>query len=472
MKDRLPALAAAARELFALADADALDACVISAIHEVAGGAASIEPLQSESFDDPLIAQARADAGSAVSTDGSRIVLLIGGTLVISVRAVQTTFMSDDLLAVELLAQYYAKARHGASLVGELDEQRNTVLELNQIKTDLIAMLAHDFKGPLTNILGYADLTSEVGEVNEHQQEYLESIKRAALRLSDLATDTLALSRLERNEVDLRNENVDLADLLQEVATANDRRRTDLDIEGKPVVRGDARRLRQVFYNLVENAIKYSPNGDAVKVRGFCEGNDAIVEVVDRGIGIPQSDVERIFDRFARGSNARRTGVSGTGFGLFLAKQIVELHGGRITVASREDRGSTFRVVLPLAGHEHFALPLRVAVLERRTESRSFIAHALREAGLRARLVHSLEALLGAERFEVDRIVVDTDGIPLDPKQRGALQHFALVHNAHLVFVGSNPPTLSGTRFLRKPYLMRELLAAVQATYSMRTGTE
>lgn len=449
---RLVRLGAAARELFGVLEMEVLIKHLEESVRDLTGARARV------------CGAADAETGS-LSEDGRRARVVTANGFAVDVTAAKNaTLRENDLLVVQLLAQYFGVAAQNVALVGEIEEQRNAVLELNQVKTDLIAMLAHDFKGPLTNILGYADLAGEIGDLNADQQEYLESIKRAALRLADLATDTLALSRLERNEIDLSGEDVDLAALLKTVAEAeDDQREIRLEVRGAAAVHGDARRLRQVFYNLLENAIKYSPGGQAVCVSIASQGGEAFVEVSDRGIGIPAKDLRRIFERFARGTNARKMRIPGTGFGLFLADQIVRMHGGHIEVESEEGTGSTFRVVLPLAGTGNLTRALRVAILERRSEARSFIAHALREAGFRARVAASLDAI-GNGGYDVDRIVVDVDTTPLQVEHAQTLRALRNERNVGVVLVGAQPPEeAAGFAFIRKPYLMRDLLAAVQS---------
>lgn len=466
---RLMALGRAARSLFGALELRELERRLDAAVREMCGASAAVYVLDSEHSPDPLLLRAHTGHRSITDDSQRRIVVPAGSSYVIDVRRAHP-LKPADVTIVELLAQYFAVAAHNASLVAEIEEQRNAVLELNQVKSDLIAMLAHDFKGPLTNILGYADLTSEMGDLNEHQHEYIDAIRRAALRLADLATDTLAMSRLERNEIDLSTEPLDLAQLLREVAEGTNRGQVEIHIESDPPLHGDVRRLRQVFYNLIENAIKYSPNGAPVTIRVFERDGDAAVEITDCGIGIPQKDLARVFDRFSRASNARRMRISGTGFGLFLAHQIVEMHGGRIEVESQEGRGSVFRVLLPLGGQESHARPLRVAVVEAHSEARSFITHALREAGLRTRLVPTAEALLEEDIFETDRIVVDLAAVNMNEELVHKLEAFARAHGAHIVVVGSDPPAFGDAQIIHKPYLMRDLVAAVQSPVTTRPG--
>jgi K+-sensing histidine kinase KdpD len=325
-------------------------------------------------------------------------------------------------------------------------------LELNQVKSDLIAMLAHDFKSPLTSIVGFTELAMELGEINSDQREYLESVKRLALRLADLASDTLAFSHLERNEIDLTLGDVDLDAMARETAALfADQRQVSVSSGGDVVVYDDANRLRQVLYNLVENAIKYSGDGQAVGVNVMGGQERVRVQVVDRGIGIPGEELSSVFGRFSRASNARKLQISGTGFGLYLARQIVDLHGGTISVQSAEGEGSTFTVDLPRRGAAWHEAPLSIAVLEAQRESRSFIAHALREAGLRVQTHHSIEDLLRRLEMErVDRLVIDYDDIAL------SAEHIAALETAQEHYGFAIVP-------VEKPFLVQDLLNAIRS---------
>jgi CheY-like chemotaxis protein/anti-sigma regulatory factor (Ser/Thr protein kinase) len=324
-------------------------------------------------------------------------------------------------------------------------------------------MLAHDYKGPLTSIVGFVDLAMELGEVNDSQRDYLESVKRTALRLSDLATDTLAVSRLERNEIELHPEDVDAIALAEDVAAAFSEER-DVRVTARCAdarVRGDARRLRQVLHSIVDNAIKYSPSGPPVDVSVERAAQAVLVQVRDRGIGIPPEDVGQIFSRFSRASNARSLRIHGAGLGLYLARQIVELHGGSITVQSVLDSGSTFTVELPIEAARR-PQPLRIAVLDKEPESRSFLAHSLREAGLRVRVFAGVpDAIEALSSSAFDRLVVDVDEMPLTAAQIAEIEREQRRTGFGIVALGIGGTNLfARAASLTKPFLIQDLLAA------------
>lgn len=456
---RLLLLTSAARQIFGALDVRTLIARIEEAVRDLVGGTARVHriPAPPATFEDALLARAAATRGHVADESRFRAAASAASTgppaYVLEVRAGSgRTLRAADLFMLDLLAEYLGVAARNASLVEELDERRSGILELNQVKTDLIAMLAHDFKSPLTSIVGFTELAMELGPVNADQREYLESVKRIALRLADLASDTLAFSRLERNEIDLSLQETDVAAMVTEVAQSlEDQREVRVSASGPAVVRADGHRLRQVVYNLIENAIKYSPGGEPVEVKVRASAGRVKIAVTDRGIGIPKKDLPSVFGRFSRASNARKLQIAGTGFGLYLARQIVELHGGTITVTTTEGKGSTFTVDLPVAAAIPAEQPLHVLVAEGEREARSFVAHALREAGFRVRLAHTAEeALEMLSQEPVDRIVVDWDEMAFTAEQAQRIED--LQKNGALRIVP-----------LVKPFLVQDLISAIRS---------
>jgi len=425
--DRLLALTRAARRLFTALDTHSLITTVREVISALIGlqarvlavrddgASVVIEELGVVNWDsakmDAPVAKAAAEKIRFLEDEGTRAVAYAGrfgeATYVIEIHAQQSrSLRNTDLFVFDLIAEYFTVAARNVSLYHELDERRSAVLELNQTKSDLITMLAHDFRGPLTSIVGFADLTTEVGDVNEEQVEFLDTIKKSAMQLSDLATDTLTLSRLERNEVALTLNEVDVADLVRSIVHhMSDRRHVELSVLGDANVTGDDERLRQVFANLIDNAIKYSPDAADPQIRVEGKPEHVIVTVRDFGIGIPPGELSRVFDRFSRASNARKMRISGTGFGLFLTKQLVQLHGGTIAVESEEGKGSTFTVTLPRRVDRR-AAPRTIALLDPDRE-RSFLAYGLQEAGYRVITASALEEVLAiADAQTVDVLII------------------------------------------------------------------
>jgi signal transduction histidine kinase len=282
-----------------------------------------------------------------------------------------------------------------AASIDELERQRASVLQLNQLKNDLIAVLAHDIKGPLTSIAGFAELLEEGFLEGPAATDAAHTIRINAQRLAVLANDVLALSRVEHGELEIADERVDLADLIHSVARAyrSERNIRITTAQEHAVVRGDAERLRQVFDNLFGNAIKYSPDGSPIEVTLDAVGDTFRISVRDYGIGIPSEDLPKLFGRFVRGANARRAKIPGTGIGLFIVRMIVERHGGTVDVKSVLDESSTFSVVLPSFDARVSRRPMRVAIVSGDSEMRRFAAYELRARGYRVRECDTLEDL-------------------------------------------------------------------------------
>ncbi|HTA39074.1 MAG TPA: ATP-binding protein [Candidatus Acidoferrales bacterium] len=480
--DRLLALAQAARRLFTVFDARQLVAVVKDVARELLGAevrvlaarpsGASIEvdqlggDVSIPETPDPDVAAALAKRGRIVGAGQTSAIIYAGqfgdGRYVLEVCAPGgRPLRNTDLFMLDLIAEYFAVAARNVALYHELDERRSAVLELSQTKSDLIAMLAHDFRGPLTSIVGYADLIPEVAKLEEEPLEYLDAIKRAALQLSELASDTLTFSRLERNEVALQLADVDLATLVAEIVEQYaDRRDVEVKVSGDARVIGDEQRLRQVFANLIDNAIKYTP-GDAkpsVVVDG--DGSAVTVTLQDRGIGIPAAELSTIFDRFSRASNARKLNISGTGFGLFLAKQLVQLHGGTIAVESQEGNGSAFVVTIPRRVARASA-PRTVVVLDAERDA-SFLAYGLREGGYRVRPAATIDELAAiADAESIDAVVVNID--PLSRDQAARLRAFAGKRGVPIVTVASeNAARLGASATVPRPVLAGDVMAALE----------
>jgi len=357
----------------------------------------------------------------------------------------------------------YAVERHElaerlAASVEELERQRASVLQLNQLKNDLIAVLAHDIKGPLTSIVGFAELLEEGYLEGDAGRDAAKTIRTNAQRLATLANDVLALSRIEHGELEIADEQVDLVELLAGLVEthAGERAITFTKNVDKALVRGDAERLRQVFDNLLRNAIKYSPGGEPVDVALDADGERYDVEIRDRGMGIPAEELPRLFARFSRASNARRAKIAGTGIGLFIVKMIVERHGGTIAVQSAVGEGSTFTASLPTLEAPISQNAMRATIVTADPEFSRFAAYELRARGYRVRECASAADLLQADIRTGDTVIVDAGGV--SPQEvRSWLRAGVTVRLVGIDADASN----DWDAHLYKPFLVTDLLKAV-----------
>ena len=228
---------------------------------------------------------------------------------------------------------------------------------LERVRRDFVANVSHEFKTPLTAIQGFAEtLLSGALEDKANRKRFTEIIREQALRLTRLTDDLLKLSRIEAGQLELERGPVNVAALVHGCVEPARLKAEESGLlilvslpEDLPPVRGDAGQLGEVLQNLLDNALQYTPRGGQVKVMAQRTGNDVTFSVTDTGIGIPQSDLERIFERFYRVDAARSREAGGTGLGLSIARHIVDAHGGRIWVESAIGQGSRFHFSIPLA---------------------------------------------------------------------------------------------------------------------------
>lgn len=251
-------------------------------------------------------------------------------------------------------AQLFAQAEQRAA---ELEIANRHLQDLARRKTQFVQNTSHELRTPLTFLRGYLEMfqNDELGPLSEEQKSAIDLLNRKCQQLVDLVNDITSLIDIELRAKDIKS--VNLVDLVAYSVSAQDRRCQQAGIavetqwpDDPVIVKGDQHRLTQVFNHLLDNAIKFSPNGGRVQVRIWSEQDDACVSVADQGIGILPEEQNLIFDLFYQvdGSTTRR--FEGTGLGLAIVKETVEAHRGRVQVNSSgiEGEGSTFTVVLPL----------------------------------------------------------------------------------------------------------------------------
>jgi two-component system phosphate regulon sensor histidine kinase PhoR len=229
---------------------------------------------------------------------------------------------------------------------------------LESVRRDFVANVGHELRTPLASIKGFAETLRE-GAMNDpvHAAEFLSTIEEHADRMSKLVDDLLDLAAIESGHRMPRFEAVEIGPMCAEVARelspqaeAAGVRIELLPTEGLPPVRADRDQLRQILVNLVSNAIKYNEQGGLVELSAERRDSGMRVTVRDTGVGIPDADLPRVFERFYRVDKARSRDAGGTGLGLSIVKHLVEAHGGQVSVESRQPGGSAFRFTLPAAG--------------------------------------------------------------------------------------------------------------------------
>jgi len=233
--------------------------------------------------------------------------------------------------------------------------------KLERVRRDIVANVSHEFKTPLTAIQGFAE-TLLAGAVDDPQNRgrFLGIILEHSRRLARLTDDLLKLSKMDADRLEIEIRRLGVAQLMESCLETAQRRAAEKDIrisvnypQQIPDIAGDRRLLTEVLQNLLDNATQYTAPGGQIMVSVEPNADEVVISVADTGIGIPQSDQPRIFERFYRVDVARSREVGGTGLGLSIAKHLVEIHGGRIWVDSEVGQGSQFHFTVPIFEAEH-----------------------------------------------------------------------------------------------------------------------
>ncbi len=264
--------------------------------------------------------------------------------------------MFQDVTEQWLLLHHVDQAyRQLSARVRRLEEVNERLREQSRARSFFLATLSHELRAPLNSILGFCDLLLEetFGPLNERQRSFLADMYRSAQHLLELLSTVLDIARVDANRVQLQIDTIEVADLLEEIKGLTrgmarvKKQKVETEVRGEDVwILADEQQAKQILINLVSNALKYSPEGSAVRIEAQEIGDMVEFAVKDEGPGIPPEDRERIFDEFHRLA-IHEKGEKGFGLGLALVKRFVELHGGKVWVESEVGKGSTFYFTLP-----------------------------------------------------------------------------------------------------------------------------
>lgn len=243
--------------------------------------------------------------------------------------------------------------KNGGTVVVLADITEQTRLE--RARREFVANVSHELRTPITTIKSYAETILDMAEEETPETGFIKVIEQEADRMTRIVTDLLTLSKLDNSTKVMEKKVFDLSDLVRSVVDKlkinanNQGLMIDFESEGDTTsFYGDKDRMEQVITNIISNAVKYTPSGGRIKVTSGGRYTEAYVKVSDNGIGIPEKDLPRIFERFYRVDKARSRESGGTGLGLAIAKELVELHGGRIKLESREGKGTTVTITIPM----------------------------------------------------------------------------------------------------------------------------
>ena len=292
-------------------------------------------------------------------------------------------------IATGTLRQHYFAATVASVRAGETSgavivlHDITELRKLERIRRDFVANVSHEFRTPLTAIQGFSE-TLLGGAMNDPQnrERFLGIILEHARRLARLTEDLLRLSQMDADRLELELRSVNVKQLIESCYETASHRAAEKELEVSldlpthlPDVSGDARRLQEVLQNLLDNAIQYTLPGGKIVLSADTKNEEVILTVSDTGIGIPQADQPRIFERFYRVDVARSREAGGTGLGLAIAKHLIEGHGGRIWVESEVGIGSKFHVSVPLFDPERAAPRATAAAGGSARAGRSFPAN-------------------------------------------------------------------------------------------------
>jgi signal transduction histidine kinase len=290
--------------------------------------------------------------GAAYPDSGWRGAFVI--TTVAAITGLMVQRLIDDTRGRAVLLQEHSDSLTRVS--AQLAAQNERLLELDRLKDEFVATASHELRTPLTSLSGYLEMSLDPAEgpLSPTRESHLRIVQRNADRLAVLVDQLLFLARADSHPLELDRQPVDLTEILSEAAEtarpAADAKNVTLQVDGDPLpgVLADRPQLLRVVDNLVANAIKFTPDGGPVGLAARREGDAAILEVTDTGLGIPRAEQPDLFNRFFRGTNAIEKAIPGSGLGLAISQVIAEAHGGTIRVESTPGAGSTFRLALPL----------------------------------------------------------------------------------------------------------------------------
>ncbi|MCL4269531.1 MAG: response regulator [Anaerolineales bacterium] len=268
-------------------------------------------------------------------------------------QEMENYFTLEQLLLLQAIASQAAIAIENVRLYENVTQEQK---RLERVKNEFIATASHDLKNPIMSISGYSDLLSKAGPLNSQQQDFVGYIQSSARNMLELVQNMLQLTEIDLQQMEDRLETLEpvklLVETINEFQIMAQEKNLSLELRGEDthiLIEGNPLQIRQVYSNLIGNAIKYTPAGGSVVISIQRLDQTLEVQIQDTGYGIPAADLPFIFDRFYRVRSGKASDIEGNGLGLAIVKSIVERHKGKIMVQSEMERGSTFCVSLPIS---------------------------------------------------------------------------------------------------------------------------
>jgi PAS domain S-box-containing protein len=367
-EQRFHAIWNAAADAMALSNADGIVVATNPAYYDLYGY--TPEQVLGQSFAIIFPADQRSQAvaqyialfqqGTGIAGYESTIRTADGSERIVESRATFITLDSSQTVLLSIIRDITDRKRLEAERDQLMEREHAARIEAEaalHIRDQFLTVAAHELKNPLAVLQGYTEvLHRRAGHeqtLSERDQRILGVITAQAKRLHGLIDSLLDIGRIQAGGFRVERKPMNLCDLIRELVDemqpALEQHTIQLECEADVlIVAGDTSRLAQVMHNLVQNAVKYSPSGGLVRVHVYRQDDRAYLAVSDQGIGIPEAAQADLFRQFYRATNVEEQQIQGMGIGLYVVKEIVTLHGGEITVVSREGEGSTFTVSLPL----------------------------------------------------------------------------------------------------------------------------
>ena len=334
--------------------------------------------------------------------------------------AAQTAIALDNAALVESLQRAHADLTQQKQAEVASRQAREEAERANRTKSEFLSRMSHELRTPLNAIIGFSDLLLERigGDLTAKQEEFLRDIRDSGAHLLTLINDVLDISKIEAGRMELTLADTDVAEVVESALTTlrplvgqkHLDVSTTLDPRG-PVVRADKVRLKQILYNLLSNAAKFTPEGGQIRVESHRVNDELELAVVDTGPGIAPADQAKLFQEFTQLQAPQPAGQPGTGLGLALVKRLTELHGGRVWLESEVGKGSRFIVRLPIAAGSEVAGegsgPI-VMIVEDDPATQRLFRHYLSDAGYRtAAITDGPEVVAGVKTVRPAVICLD-----------------------------------------------------------------
>jgi signal transduction histidine kinase/DNA-binding response OmpR family regulator len=415
--------------------------------------------------------------GLVTSSRSEVAVPILWGDEVVAVLNVERDmaggFTPSEVITLETLADGIAIMMRNAELYQALERTNAKLVELDRMKSELVNIVAHDFRAPLAGVLGHAELLEWRPDAPRADRlEQARSIIHAATHMANLVEKTLKTNRLETGQFPFDFGVVDLSAVAREVVGRMPARAMHplvAEIPEDPVpCWADRDRLAEVLDNLVSNAVKYSPAGGAVHLEIRRDDERAVVSVRDQGIGIAEGDLDRLFRPFSRVRNLRTADIEGSGLGLYICDRIVRAHGGRLEVKTAPEKGSVFTFTVPLFGAAAQTRPPMILVAAVDEQTRREVRRLADERGYAVQeAFDGVEAVEAALRLLPAAIVIDrvlpklrADEVADRLRANPVTQHVPILVLAGEAELGAQARLFDG--FIPKP-LSKSILATAMA---------